>query len=286
MQTPHVSKPRGDRRSGYHPAASRRVLFACCILTFACFSACQNSEAPSDPNIITVVARVGPNSLHPLKANDEGTTRVAALIYESLMEIGEDLRASPGLAERLEGPDPRTYIAHLRRGVKFHDGHELTSRDVVFTFSKFLDPEFISPYKGAFTILASVRALDDYTVEFKLKEPFPAFPFGNLVPIDIIPDGADEAALASAPIGTGPYSFVRHLVDDRVELAAFDGYWKGRPKNNGIIFKIIPDDTMRGLELRKGSADIILNDIVPDIAWQMEKSGDFKTVRTVGLDFT
>ena len=66
------------------------------------------------------------------------------------MDIGDDLRVAPDLAERLENPDPLTYVAHLRRGVQFHDGHELTSKDVVYTFASFLDPAFISPYKGAF----------------------------------------------------------------------------------------------------------------------------------------
>src|SRR5688572_989907 len=222
------------------------ITAALCIVNLAFLVGCQRAERPDNPNIITVAARVGPNSLHPLKANDEGTTRVAALVYESLLGIGEDLRAVPGLAE-LEMRDPLTYVAHLRRGVTFHDGRELTAKDVVFTFSQFLDPAFISPYKGAFTVMAGVKALDDYTVEFALKEPFAAFPFANLVPIDIVPAHVDEASLTRFPIGTGPYRFVRYEVDDKVELAAFDGYWGGRPENAGVVMKIIPDDTMRGL---------------------------------------
>jgi peptide/nickel transport system substrate-binding protein len=275
----------GPHRPDGHPLASRTALFAFCILHFA-LTACHRTDGPANPDVITVAARVGPNSLHPLKANDEGTTRVAALVYESLMEIGEDLRAVPGLAERLEMRDPLTYVAHLRHGVRFHDGRELTAADVVFTFSRFLDPAFISPYKGAFTVMAGVKALDDYTVEFTLKEPFAAFPFANLVPIDIVPAHVDEASLTRFPIGTGPYRFVRYDVDDKVELAAFDGYWEGRPDNAGVVMKIIPDDTMRGLELRKGSADVIMNDIVPDIAYQLERSGDVRTVRSPGLDFS
>ena len=104
----------------------RAVLhFAFCILHCSC--GCMRQQPPPDPNIITIAARVGPNSLHPLKANDEGTARVGQLMYESLMDTGDDLRAHPRLAERLETPDPLTYVVHLRRGVKFHDGHELTA---------------------------------------------------------------------------------------------------------------------------------------------------------------
>ena len=60
------------------------------------------------------------------RANDEGSQRVVAAVFNSLMDWGDDLRVHPALAERLENPDPLTYVAHLRRGVRFHDGHELT----------------------------------------------------------------------------------------------------------------------------------------------------------------
>ncbi len=249
-------------------------------------SGCLRSETPVDPNIIVVASRVGPNSLHPLKANDEGTARVGQLIYDSLMDLGDDLRAHPRLAEGLETPDPKTFVVRLRRGVRFHDGHELTSRDVVYTFSRFLDPDFVSPLKGAFTSMARVRAIDDYTVAFDLKAPFPSFPVTSLVPVPILPDGADEAALASAPNGTGPYRFVRYAADDKLELEAFADYWNGKPRNSGLVLKVIPDDTMRGLEMRKGTADVIVNDMPPDIVHQMEQTGDFTIVRGPGLDFS
>ena len=249
-------------------------------------SACLQRQAPVDPNIIVIGARVGPNSLHPLKANDEGTARVGELIYDSLMDTGDDLRAHPRLAERVETTDSQTYVVHLRRGVRFHDGHELTARDVVYTFSLFLDPAFISPMKGAFTSMAAVRALDDYSVAFDLKAPVPSFPVTNLVPIPILPDGADEGTLARAPHGTGPYRIVSNATDDKVELRSFDDYWDGAPRNAGVIFKVIPDDTMRGLELRKGTADVVVNDMPPDIVHQMEQTGDFSIVRSPGLDFS
>jgi len=259
---------------------TRRALW---ILQFALVIGCSASR-PTDPSFITVAVRSGPTTFDPLQAADEISQRLGQLIFDPLMQWGDDLRVHPALAERLDNPDPLTYIAHLRRGVVFHDGRAFTARDVVYTFSPFLDPSFTSPVKGAYRQLASVTALDDYTVRFTLKEPFAAFPIQLPLP-PIVPDGSGDA-MRTRPIGTGAYRFVRYDSDDQVVLSAFDHYWGGVPKNRGIVVKVVPDDTMRGLELRKGSTDLVINDLPPDIVYQFEKTGRFAVNRSPGLDFS
>lgn len=252
-------------------------------LAVGALAACSPPAAPPDSQLLTVAIRSGPNSLNPWRANDETTSRVAHLVFSSLVDWGQGLDIVPELAQRLENPDPLTYIAHLRRGVRFHDGHELTAKDVVYTYRRVLDPEFVSPYKSAFRSLAAVDAVDDYTVRFALKEPFAAFTM-QLVEPPIVPDGSGDA-LSQFPIGTGPYRFVRHVVDDRIELSAFEGYFDGLANNSGIVLKIVPDDTMRGLELRKGAVDLVINDMPPDIVYQLERQAAFRVDRSPGLDF-
>jgi peptide/nickel transport system substrate-binding protein len=268
-----------SRRWNTRRLNSRRCLAALIALLAG---ACSGATV-ADPRIITVGIRSSPNNLDPRRANDEVTARVGQLVFTPLMDWSNDLHAVPKLAHRLDHPDPLTYIAHLRRGVMFHDGHELTSKDVVYTYKSLLDPAFVSPYKSAFRALASIRGIDAYTVEFKLTEPFAAFPLQLITP-PIVPDGAGES-LSSFPIGTGPYRFVRYAVDDRVEFSAFEGYYDGLPNNAGVVLKIIPDDTMRGLELRKGTVDMTINDMPPDIIHQLESSGRVKVDRSPGLDF-
>src|SRR5207344_2217790 len=87
-------------------------------------------------------------------------------------------------------------------------------------------------------------------------------------------------------IGTGPYRFVRYDVDDTLVLSAFEGYWDGLPNNAGIVLKVVPDDTMRGLELRKGSVDVVINDLPPDMVHQLETTHAFAVRRDPGLDFS
>jgi peptide/nickel transport system substrate-binding protein len=259
----------------------RRLLIpAVAILVTAC-----GAPPPGDPHRIVIGVRSGPNRLDPRQGSDEASQRIAQLIFDPLMTFGDDLRVKPVLAESLDNPDPLTYIAHLRHGVKFHDGHEMTSKDVVYTFAAFLDPKFTSPFKAAYRSLESVTASDPYTVVFTLSEPFAAFPTQLVNTPPIVPDGSGSS-LATHPVGTGPYRFVRFDPDEQVVLEAFPDYWRGSPKNSGVTVKVIPDDTMRGLELRKGSIDVVANDLPPDIAYQLERSGEFRVDQSPGLDFS
>src|SRR6266850_4683050 len=196
------STQRGERRRAFHRVVSICPLFAFCILHFA-LTGCAEPQASAPRGAIVVGIRVAPNNIDPRLGNDEASSRVAQLMFNQLMELGDDLRIKPALAERLDNPDPLTYIATLRRGVKFHDGHELTAKDVVFTYEQMIDPSFLSPLKGAYRSLKSITALDDYRVEFTLKEPFGAFPI-QLVTPPIVPAGAGPE-LGAHPIGTGPY---------------------------------------------------------------------------------
>jgi len=251
------------------------------VLLLALTAGCINRSS-SNPDIIIASITTGPNNLDPRVGTDDSSQKLHQLIFDNLMELDEQLRVGPRLAERLEHPDPLTYVATLRPGVLFHDGHELTSADAVYTFRCFLDPAFISARKGSFQSLASVEARDRYTVVFRLKEPFASFPSSLVIPI--VPDGAG-ASLRDHPVGTGPYRFVRYAVDDRVELDAFAEYFGGKPQNSGLILRVIPDEVMRGLELRKGTIDLVVNDIGPDIVHQLQENQRLSVTTAPGIDY-
>jgi peptide/nickel transport system substrate-binding protein len=247
-------------------------------------AACAQPQANIPAGAVVVGVRTAPNNIDPRLANDETSARVAQLLFNTLMDIGDDLRITPKLAAQLDNPDPLTYIAHLRHGVKFHDGHEMTAKDVVFTYGQMLDPAFLSPFKGAFRAMKGVRAIDDYTVEFTLQEPFTGFPMQLAGLPAVIPAGSGPE-FGEHPIGTGPYKFVRYAVDDQLVLAPFADYFNGPPKNGGIVIRVLPDDTMRGLELQKGSIDLVVNDLPPDIVHQFE-GRDFHIAKSPGLDYS
>jgi len=255
---------------------------ACLVLLLLVTGACLRAPA-RDPGVIVVGVVSGPNNLDPRVGTDAVSQNAQQLIFNSLVRIDEHLKVVPDVAERLDNPEPTVYVATLRKGVHFHDGHELTSADVVYTFRSLFDPTFATPYRGALRMLKSVDARDRYTVVFTLNQPFGSFPVNLVFPM-IVPDGAGHS-FNTHPIGTGPYKFVRHVTDERVEMAAFDQYWGGPPANRGVVLKVIPDNIMAGLELRKGVTDVVVNDLPPDIVYQLERDPKLRTERSPGTDY-
>lgn len=250
------------------------------VATLAFASACGESR-PGPPGAIVVAMTNGPLDMDPRVAADEASQKVHQLLYNSLVRIHDDLRIVPELAESFEQTSPLTYVATLRRGVRFHDGRELTSADVVYTFRSLIDPDFRGR-TGAYRLLAAVDPLDAYTVRFTLKEPFASFPI-NLV-MGIVQDGSGGRN-SRQPVGTGPYTLAGFLPDDRTVLEPFADHYKGAPRNEGLVLKVVPDDTMRGLELRKGTVDLVVNDIAPDIVAQLREEGDLGVVTAPGTDY-
>jgi peptide/nickel transport system substrate-binding protein len=254
------------------------ALVSLCILSVA---GCSRAPAP-DPNVITLAVFASPTNFDARVATDEVSQKVFQLIYDNLFNLDDNLRVSPGLATRLEQVDERTYVAHLRQGVRFHDGHEMTSADVAYTFTSLLAKSFISARKGAFSLIDRVEPVDRYAVRFVLQQAFGSFPVQLVFPI--VPAGAGPE-LRERPVGTGPYTFTHYAVDDQLELAAFKDYFGGAPKNAGLVLKIVPDEIMRGLELRKGSVDLVVNDLTPDTVERLRDDRSMHVVEAPGTDY-
>ena len=133
-----------------------------------------------------------------------------------------------------------------------------------------LDPAFRGR-TGAYTNVQSVEIVDPYTVAFHLKTPSASFPI-NLV-MGIVKNGSGAANARSADRHRALQAGVVQAGRPRSSSTRFDGYFDGPAKNSGVVLKVVPDDTMRGLELRKGAVDLVVNDVAPDIVWQMQREG-------------
>ena len=177
------------------------------------FTAACARPTPVPADFITVALANSPTGLDPAISLDEAAQKIGQVLFSSLLRIDADLRVVPDLAVRFESDDSKRFVAEIPRGVLFHDGREMTSADVAFTFRRFLNPKFVSGRKGAYRDLAAVEILDQYTVAFQLKVASAAFPIALVM--GIVPDGTGAEA-ARRPIGSGPYRLTEFAQDDHV----------------------------------------------------------------------
>src|SRR5688572_3688022 len=205
---------------------------------------CARTES-RQPGTVIVALDEGPQNLDPRIGVDATSERLQQLLFNSLVKRTREFTVEPDLALRWEIPNPTTYIFFLRDDVVFHDGRKVTARDVVFTFRSLLDGSVRTTKRGTFRPIESVDARDDYTVVFKLKEPFAPF-LSNLVRgnVGIVPEGSPPS-VALNPVGSGPFRFVRYVQDSEVVLARHDGYVGDKPGISTVVFKIVPEAVVR-----------------------------------------
>lgn len=238
----------------------------------------QIAFAQAEKNTVVIAQTGDALTMDPAKHSHYPTANVAFNIFDPLITRGADGNFKPALALSWSNPDPLTWEFKLRPGVKFHDGSPMTSEDVKFTFDRALDPNFKAPYFSRISAIKSVEAPDPLTVRFKTAEPFPTMLFSlyeAAFPALIVPAAyvkANGEALASKPIGTGPYKFVEWRKDDRIVLEANPDYWGGAPKIKTVIWRSIREVRTRIAELRSGGVDVI-GDVPPEDIQGLERGG-------------
>ena len=254
----------GPRTSGFsyrglRSEVRRRFGHGTLALIFVVVLAFPSCSAKPDPNTLVMIIESSPTNLDPRVGLDAYSARIDALLFDGLVTRGDQLNVVPGLAERWEIPDPRTYVFHLHHGVRFHDGRALTSRDVKWTLDSLLQGRIRSTKTANYRFVDHIDAPDDFTVIFHLKEPDSPL-LWNLADavMGIVPYGSGEE-MTQHPIGSGPFKFVSAEMDREVVIERNDDYWGAKAKLARVRFTVIPDETTEALELRKGSSDLAIN---------------------------
>jgi peptide/nickel transport system substrate-binding protein len=240
-----------------------RWFFTLLILTFALSAAC-NRTASSNELVMMLEKRV--STFDPRVSSDSADERMRQLIFNGLTRKNEKFDPVPDLAESFESsPDFKTFTFRLRQGVKFHNDQKLSALDVKYTFDTMLAAGFTSAKKVEFTrevapgkpLLAAVEVVDPQTVIFRCNDACPGLA-NMIVPVGIIPEGTTDQQ-AKKPIGTGPFKFENFTEDQEVVLGSNAQYFNGPPSIERLRIKIIPDNSTRESELRKGSVDLAIN---------------------------
>lgn len=207
------------------------------------------------------------------------------LIHRDFLDGGLE----PGLARSWTWRSDTVFELALREDVTFHDGQALTSADVAYTFQRILDPDsdFVTA-RGTFANIASVDAVDAFTVRIRTKAPDPVLEqVLTMQEAAILPERAYQAAgglseFNQMPVGTGPYRVSSFSTGERLELVAHDDYWGGEPTASSVVFRVIPETTARITALVNGEVDIAAS-IPPDQLGPVERFDDVE-VRAASLD--
>jgi peptide/nickel transport system substrate-binding protein len=244
-------------------------------------SGCHGSTG-AEPGTVTFLLDASPANLDPRIGTDAVSERIDSLLYSGLLDHDEQMKSIPDLAVSWRVPDPQTYIFTLRQGVRFHDGGELTSADVKYTFDSILSGQVKTAKRGTYRSVQSVEAPNDATVIFHLRAPDAAL-LWNLTRagLGIVRRGS-PASIAQRANGTGPFRLERMTADEEIVLAANPDYFGARARIERVHFRIVPDSMTRALELRKGSADIAMNSLTPDMTDALAKYPGIRVSRGVG----
>jgi peptide/nickel transport system substrate-binding protein len=248
----------------------------------SCFWLLSCSGRP-DADTLVMIIEFSPTNLDPRVGLDAQSERIDGLLFDNLLSRDEHLSVKPGLAERWEIPDSKTYIFHLHSGVKFCDGRPLTSRDVKWSFDSLLQGKIHSTKGGAYRLVEKVDAPDEGTVIFHLKEPWAAL-LWNLAGgegMGIVPYGSGDE-MSRNPIGSGPFRYVRAEQDKEVVIERNDHYWGQKAKLARVRFTVVPDATTRALEIRKGSADLESSALTPDMELTLQHESALRIMRGPG----
>jgi len=206
--------------------------------------AVDQSPAGLDPHIVTAFS----------------SFQIIGQVYDGLLEINADLQLEPALAtDYTVSPDGLSYTFSLRDGVTFHNGRPFTAADVVYSYERVVDVDTGSPQASRFAQVASVEAIDDLTVVFRLAQPYAPF-LANLPNLRIVAREAVEehGDLQQVMVGTGPFMLSEIVPDTYTLLVANPDYYRpGEPGVAALRYNVVPEASTRAAGLRTGAYHLI-----------------------------
>ena len=239
-----------------------------------------SEQGPANPNAVTVSSAADAKRLLPMLASESVSSMISGLVFNGLVKYDPNLMLVGDLAESwVINHDGLEITFNLRKGVKWQDGAEFTSADVLFTYQKVTDPAVPTAYAENYGPVKSVEAVDDYTVRVTYKEPFaPALESWGMgiIPKHLL-EGKDislDEFNRTSVIGTGPYRITQWDSGQKIIMEAYPDYFEGRPGVEKFIMRVIPDTATTFLELRTNGVDYMqLN----PAQYQLQTSAEFFT---------
>ena len=205
-------------------------------------------------------------SFDPHIGKETPAVAVTNHIYDTLVRVDPVTdEVVPQIAESWEIVSATEYRFHIRQGIKFHNGEDLTADDVKYSLDRAIASAAVS-YIVDF--IDEVIIEDDYTVLVTLDAPYApalrnlAVPFAAIVPMDYT--SANEDILRTAPVGSGPYKFESWSQNDSTKLVANEEYYDGAPATKYLEFRVVPEAAQRTIALETGEVDLAYDPLTAD----------------------
>jgi peptide/nickel transport system substrate-binding protein len=236
--------------------------------------------APADPSkpqqggtLIRAVNYGDPGTLDPIAKGDVANRMVVMQIFDNLVKydpVAKQIKKS--VAEDYQiSPDGKAYTFKLRKGILFHNGRELKAQDVKYSMERATDTKnagvtitmldnvvgAVDFREGKAKEITGIAVKGDYELEIKLVDVKPSFLMDLASPgLGIVPkEEAEKSDFGQHPVGSGPFKFKAWQKDDKLELAANDKYYAGRPYLDSVVFRFMKEEQTRDAEFSSGTID-------------------------------
>jgi len=260
-------------------AGRRRTMLLAAIASVGMLLAAVPATAQVRGGTLRIAMDADNTTMDPHRSTAAVDRQVYNNIYSKLVDIDAKFGIVPQLAESWEVKGGGlVYVFKLRKGVKFHDGTDFNAEIVKWNFDRMRDPALASPRRSEIAPVKDVKVVDPYTVEITLSASYSPF-------LTVLTDRAgmmvSKAAVekfkddyARNPVGTGPFRFVEWVKDDHLTIKRFDGYWeKGLPYLDEVIYRPIPDPSVRFTSMRTGQVDFMHQIAPKDVAQAKGEKG-------------
>ncbi len=237
----------------------------------ACAPSATNAPAPTSAPAVVKGPKAGGKAIWALNSDPSCVAPFGILLgiahdskelfYDSLVQWDRNLKVQPALAESWSTPDDKTYVFNLKKGVKFHNGKEVDAEDVKYSIEMMSGLKLPAPGAAVsqYPAIASVEAVDKYTVKLNMKGPDPTvIGFMAWSRYSSITNKGfyDSGNPCFAANGTGPFKLVEYVANDRIVMTKFAEHWnKPSPYLDEFTFKILPDESARVAAIRSGAID-------------------------------
>ena len=257
------------------------------LLLFLVLALALPLTAQAAKNTLRVGVAVDAKNLDPQNSVDTFSFSIIKQIYEPLFTVdGKTKELVPVLVDKWEMIDDMTYKFHLKQGVKFHNGEELTTEDVVFSLERILNDSVFAKSRGQYIDPNGFEIIDKYTMIMKTNGPVGDFlgsmkhPYASIMSKKAVTEAGKE--YFRNPVGTGPYKFNKWVRGETIDLDRFADYHGKEGNFEHMRFMVLPDNSSRMIALETDKVDMIY--AVPYADYdRLIKENKVKVVEAPGL---